>query len=228
MSKECPECQYKNADTEDFCSICGFELGGTDNSSASSTDSSSVQSPAFQTENTESSSTIPEFTQPDSVSTSIPEPTSTIPQTSPELTSIPEPTPTTQPTSSIPTPSSSSTDSNFVSATAMARLIAKQPNAPIKEFSINGSATIGIFTPESGPVDIDLEEFPGQDLVSKQHGEIIYENGTWVVKDLGSTNGIYIKPLGQTKFGARIMQPTPLNFGDEIAFAKIGFTFQTS
>ncbi len=253
MSKQCPDCGYENADNEDFCSICGFELGGTDNFSTPSTDSNSVQSPIPQIENTvslnqpiqqtESTSTTPEFTPPNPVPTSIQQQTPTTPtpssipeftQPNPVPTSIPQPTnipdstaPSTQIPSSIPVPNSQYTSPGVVSATATARLIAKQPNAPVKEFPINGNVTIGVFTPESGPVDIDLEDFPGQDLISKQHGEIIYENGSWVVKDLGSTNGIYIKPVGQTRFSGRIMAPTPINSGDEINFAKVGFIFQT-
>ncbi|MGK7942203.1 MAG: FHA domain-containing protein [Crocosphaera sp.] len=107
-----------------------------------------------------------------------------------------------------------------------ARLISKVPNAPVPEFPITNNALIGIFTQEYGPVDIDLEHFLGNETISKQHAEIIYENGTWMVKD-SSTNGTYIKPFGQTRFGARIMGPTPLNDGDEVAFAKVVFTFKS-
>jgi len=115
-----------------------------------------------------------------------------------------------------------------VDPTTTAKLIAKLPNAPVTEFPIRGSALIGIFTPESGPVDIDLEQFPGSHLISKQHAEIIYQNGQWIVKDLSSTNGTYIKPVGEARFRDRINTPTPLNSGDEIAFAKIVFVFQIS
>ncbi|WP_035830902.1 FHA domain-containing protein, partial [Crocosphaera watsonii] len=107
-----------------------------------------------------------------------------------------------------------------------ARLIARLANAPVPEFSINGGAVVGIFTPESGPVDIDLEAFPGNETISKQHAEIFYENGAWILKD-SSTNGTYIKPVGQTRFGARVMGPTAINSGDEIAFARVVFVFQT-
>jgi pSer/pThr/pTyr-binding forkhead associated (FHA) protein len=47
-----------------------------------------------------------------------------------------------------------------------------------------------------------------------------------MVKDLGSLNGIFIKPSGQSRFGARITTPTSLNTGDEIAFGKVQFVFQ--
>ena len=38
----------------------------------------------------------------------------------------------------------------------------------------------------------------------------------------------FIKPMGQTRFGARITTPESLNFGDEVAIAKIRFLFQNS
>jgi hypothetical protein len=126
------------------------------------------------------------------------------------------------PVTSIPSPVVSP---SFGSSTT-ARLVAKLPNAPVPEFAINSYASIGIFTPESGPVDIDLEQFPGNDTISKQHAEIYFENGVWMIKDQ-STNGTFIKPFGQTRFGARLMGPTQLNSGDEIALAKISFVFQS-
>ncbi|MBD2145698.1 FHA domain-containing protein [Sphaerospermopsis sp. FACHB-1194] len=108
-----------------------------------------------------------------------------------------------------------------------AKIICKQINAPIPEFLIENNAIVGIFDPDVGPVDIDLETFFGGETVSRNHGEIYHELGTWKVKDLGSTNGIFIKSQGQTRFSSRITIPTPLNSGDEIAFGKVRFLFQT-
>ena len=116
--------------------------------------------------------------------------------------------------------------STFPTATTMtARLIAKSSNVPIVEFAISKYALIGVFSAESGPVDIDLSLFPDSDTISKHHAEIYFQNGLWLVKDQ-SFNGTYIKPLHQTKFGERITLPTSLNSGDEIAFAKTVFIFQ--
>ncbi|NET73195.1 MAG: FHA domain-containing protein [Sphaerospermopsis sp. SIO1G2] len=111
--------------------------------------------------------------------------------------------------------------------TTNARLIAKQPSPPIAEYPLDNNAIIGIFDPDSGPVDIDLEIFSGSETVSRNHAEIYPEMGTWKVKDLGSTNGIFIKPSGQTRFSARITTPQILNSGDEVAFGKVRFLFQT-
>ncbi len=48
-----------------------------------------------------------------------------------------------------------------------------------------------------------------------------------MVKDLGSVNGVFIKPAAQTRFRARITTPETLNSGDEIALGKVRFLFQT-
>ncbi|WP_013334918.1 FHA domain-containing protein [Gloeothece verrucosa] len=128
----------------------------------------------------------------------------------------------------IPTPSFNSfTPSPSPMVASTARLVAKQPNAPIPEFLIESSAIIGIFDPDTGPVDIDLENFLGNETVSRNHAEIYTEGDVWKIKDLGSTNGVFIKPINQTRYGARITAPESLKSGDEIAIAKIRFLFQS-
>jgi len=111
--------------------------------------------------------------------------------------------------------------------TTTARLITKQPHPPLAEFSLDNNVLIGLFDPDTGPVDIDLEAFSGSDTVSRNHAEIYQEGGVWKVKDIGSTNGTFIKPVGQIRFGSRITLPEILNPGDEIAFAKVRFLFQS-
>jgi pSer/pThr/pTyr-binding forkhead associated (FHA) protein len=136
-----------------------------------------------------------------------------------ELIEIQPPTP--QPTFPItPFPNTSTSAS-------IARLISKQAGSPISEFSLDSNnVTVGRFDPDTGPVDVDLEGFRGEETVSRGHAEIYYETQQWKVKDTGSTNGVFIKRLGQTHFGARITIPEILNSGDEIAFGKIRFVFQ--
>jgi len=106
------------------------------------------------------------------------------------------------------------------------KLIPKQVGAPIPEFIIdNNNAIIGKFNPDIGPVEIDLDRFYGDDTVSSTHAEIYFKNNQWQIKDMGSTNGIYIKPTGKTRFGYRINKPEILNSGDEIAIGKIRLLF---
>jgi hypothetical protein len=111
--------------------------------------------------------------------------------------------------------------------TSTAKLISKQTGSPIPEFTLDNNAIVGVFDSDTGPVEIDLENFFGGETVSRNHAEIYPEAGLWKVKDLGSTNGVFIKPVGQTRFGARITTPETLNSGDEIAFGKVRFLFQT-
>ena len=149
----------------------------------------------------------------------IPEPF--IPTPTPTPTPLP-PTVIQPPTPPIPTPAPF--PQTFPSA--IAKLIPKQSGSPVAEFTLDGNAIVGVFDPDMGPVDIDLEAFMGGETVSRNHAEIYQNNGTWLIKDLGSTNGIFIKPVGQTRFGARITTPQTLNPGDEIAFGKVRFVFQ--
>ena len=128
-----------------------------------------------------------------------------------------------QPNYPTPTP----TAPTFPTTTAIAKLIPKQPGSPVPEFILDSNAIVGIFDPDMGPVDIDLETFFVGETVSRNHAEIYQQGGVWQVKDLGSTNGVFIKPVGQTSFGARITTPETVNPGDEIAFGKVRFLFQT-
>lgn len=126
----------------------------------------------------------------------------------------------------IPNTSSPLSPTTAIHTTNTAKLISKIPNAPIPEFFIENYAIIGIFDPDTGPVDVDLDNFLGNETISRQHGEIYWENQQWKIKDLGSTNGIFIKKVGQNRFNARITTPEIIDNGDEIALAKIRFTFQ--
>jgi pSer/pThr/pTyr-binding forkhead associated (FHA) protein len=112
---------------------------------------------------------------------------------------------------------------------ANAKLIAKQPNYPTAEFILDPSnSIIGKFDPDTGPVDVDLASFPDEDLISRQHGRIYQEGGQWKIQDFGSTNGIFLKRIGDIKFSARITSAEIISSGDEIAIAKIRFIFQTA
>lgn len=214
MAISCPTCGFdENPNNSEFCEACGSELGtATASTSAESGDSNDFSSEFTTAEQAE----VYNFTS---------EPI-TNEQSEPEIafsssTSTVEPEPISQPVSeespSIP---------NFSVNTA--RLIAKQANSPISEFSLDGNnALVGRFDSDTGPVDIDLEGFPGEDTISRNHAEIYYEGNQWKIKDLGSTNGVFIKRANQNRFEVRIMRPEVIYPGDEIAIAKIRFLFQS-
>jgi FHA domain len=109
-----------------------------------------------------------------------------------------------------------------------ARLLPRQFGAlGNNAFPLNGTRlSVGRFDPSTGPVDIDLSGMPGESHVSRRHGEMYLENGKWMVRDLGSTNGIYVKHPGDASFGPRLQSPQELTNGDEIAFGNVMFVYQ--
>lgn len=134
-----------------------------------------------------------------------------------------------QPAPPIPHPSPAIVNSpDATDRVDIAKLISKQAGSSISEFILDGSNVIvGRFDPDTGPVDLDLEGFTGDETISRNHAEIYSEGNQWKIKDLGSTNGVFIKRYGQKQFGARITIPEMMISGDEIAFGKIRFLFQT-
>ncbi len=87
---------------------------------------------------------------------------------------------------------------------------------------------VGRFDPSAGPVDIDLSGGQGENYISRRHAEVYLENGVWLVRDLGSTNGVYVKRAGQAQYSPRIIEPQSLNDGDEVAFGNMKFLFVMS
>ncbi len=137
--------------------------------------------------------------------------------------------PTSEPEIPPPTyPESNPYPPTFPVSGTTAKLISKQAGSPVPEFTIDSNSIVGVFDPDTGPVEIDLEAFPGGETVSRNHAEIYPEGTVWKIKDLGSTNGIFIKRSGQTRFGARLTTPETINSGDEIAFGKVRFLFQNA
>ncbi len=86
---------------------------------------------------------------------------------------------------------------------------------------------VGRFDPETGPVDIDLSAAPEAGQLSRHHAELYREaSGAWYVKDLGSTNGVFVKRPDSSTFGPRVTTPTVLSPGDEVAFGNARFIFK--
>ncbi|MGK7872580.1 MAG: FHA domain-containing protein [Xenococcaceae cyanobacterium] len=208
MSVTCPTCGFdENPDGAEFCEACGSELGAATAATASPPP---IPPTKIQTE-------------PESIPTTSPtEPSFPSTSTSPESTPLVSSEPQVEPPPPVEMPSVPSL------AGQTARLIVKQAGCPVSEFPLDGSpAIVGRFDPDTGPVEIDLEGFPGDDTISRNHAEIYQEGGQWKIKDLGSVNGVFIKRADQSRFGARITIPEVLNLGDEIAIAKIRFLFQS-
>src|SRR5581483_2481390 len=113
---------------------------------------------------------------------------------------------------------------------------ARRPRLLVKRFGattgeeiplLGERLVVGRFDPDTGPVDIDLSGSAESANVSRQHGELYRDaDGRWYVRDLGSTNGIFVKPSGQTTFGPRISAPRVLGSGDELAFGNARFVVE--
>ena len=206
----CPTCGFdENPLGSEFCEACGSELIGVTATEmpatqiSTSTDVETNDPPPPNTFSAPVSESVPT-----DIDTAFNEPAPISESVSTDL----------EPVLNAPTPTFANT----------ARLISHQAGTPVPEFSLNGSnAIIGRFDPDTGPVEVDLEGFPGEDTISRHHAEIRQEGGQWKIMDLGSTNGVFIKRNGQTRFSARITKPETLNPGDEIAIAKIRFQFQS-
>jgi pSer/pThr/pTyr-binding forkhead associated (FHA) protein len=114
---------------------------------------------------------------------------------------------------------------------AQARLLTFRYGAPTgDEIPLFGQhLVVGRFDPETGPVDIDLSETAESGHISRHHGELFREtDGSWMVRDLGSTNGVFVKSGDTASFGPRITAPRPLKDGDELAFGNARFIFKST
>lgn len=122
------------------------------------------------------------------------------------------------PTTPVPMPASGGAGS--------AKLILKRGGALTGDvFPIGPSATVGRFDPESGPVDVDMANLPEAVYISRHHAELNLRDGQWMVKDLGSRNGTFVKNAAGFN---RVTGETALQSGDEVAFGNARFEFQTS
>jgi hypothetical protein len=121
--------------------------------------------------------------------------------------------------------------SSAAGSQAQARLLAVRYGGPTgDEIPLVGQRlVVGRFDPETGPVDIDLSESAESGHISRQHGELYREgDGSWMVRDLGSTNGVFVKSGDAASFGPRISAPRSLQDGDEVAFGNARFIFKTA
>lgn len=114
-------------------------------------------------------------------------------------------------------------------ATGTPRLVAKRHGVETgDQILLQGDRlVVGRFDPETGPVDIDLSEAPEAPQISRHHAELYRESdGQWYVKDLGSTNGVFVKGPDSSTFGPRITTPTVVPPGGEVAFANARFIYR--
>lgn len=146
----------------------------------------------------------------------------------PEQPAAPSPAPEVTPDQATPAMPSLIPPASDGSAGPKASLYPKNVGAVASQGVVLEGArlSVGRFDPSTGPIDIDLTNVPGNEHVSRHHAELYVENGRWLVRDMGSTNGVYIRPAGGTSYGPRIMEPYALRDGDEIAFGNIKYVYR--
>lgn len=90
-------------------------------------------------------------------------------------------------------------------------------------FTFVGSAVIGRFDPAVGPIDVDLGGIDEGAYVSRKHARISYQDGAWVVEDLGSSNGTFVLEGDDFR---RIEEPTRIENGATVVFGNARFVFR--
>lgn len=88
-------------------------------------------------------------------------------------------------------------------------------------FPFSPPATIGRFDPSVGPVDVDLGQIEESNYVSRKHARIVFEDDTYRIKDLGSSNGTFVLRDDFEK-----VEEAELNDGDEISLGNARFVFR--
>lgn len=103
-------------------------------------------------------------------------------------------------------------------------LYIERGDAAATEFSLAADeSNIGRWDADNGIFpDVDLDAYDPDAKVSRRHARIIHRNGTYLIEDLGSTNGTFINR------GRRLLPGVPqdLKEGDEIIVGKTFLRFR--
>lgn len=106
---------------------------------------------------------------------------------------------------------------------AHAMLVIERGDSPGTEFRLTSDeAIIGRWDADNGVFpEIDLDTLDREAKVSRRHARIVRNNGSYVIEDLGSTNGTYVNR------GRRLLPGTPqmLSDGDEVIVGKTFLRF---
>jgi len=106
---------------------------------------------------------------------------------------------------------------------AHARLVIERGKSVGKQFLLNSpESQIGRWDADGGIFpDVDLDSDDPEAKVSRRHARITFNEGKYLVEDLGSTNGTFINRGKRLPKGTR----QPLNDGDEIIVGKTFLRF---
>lgn len=217
MSVTCSVCGTINPEGTQYCEGCGVEL---DTESAG---------PSNQAQPTQS----PSIPSPEPAEEFLPEhPTAEVasqPVQADDAASVPANDNTEAANDVVREPFEDATAASpTTAAPAPARLIIKRyGNVTNDSIPLQGERMIvGRFDPSTGPVDIDVTGMAGAEHISRRHAEVYADSGVWQVRDLGSTNGVFIKRAGASSYSPRLQEPGELQDGDEVAFGNVVFVFR--
>lgn len=85
-------------------------------------------------------------------------------------------------------------------------LVLHPPGAAPKVVPLGGH---GVVLGRGANADVFVEDV----YVSDEHAEVLADDGSWSIRDLGSTNGTFLN-------GAKVTRPTPLAVGDQVRVGK--------
>jgi pSer/pThr/pTyr-binding forkhead associated (FHA) protein len=105
-----------------------------------------------------------------------------------------------------------------------ARLVIERGKSIGKQFMLSAAeSNIGRWDADGGIFpDIDLDSDDPEAKVSRRHARITFNDGKYVLEDLGSTNGTFVNRGKRLAPGTR----QPLSDGDEIIVGKTFLRFQ--
>jgi len=107
---------------------------------------------------------------------------------------------------------------------AHARLVIERGKSVGKQFLLSSAeSNIGRWDADGGIFpDIDLDSDDPEATLSRRHARITFNEGKYLLEDLGSTNGTFVNRGKRLSPGTR----QPLNDGDEIIVGKTFLRFQ--
>lgn len=105
---------------------------------------------------------------------------------------------------------------------AVARLVALENGTETDmAFPLPERGTIGRFDPAVGPVEVDLGSVPDASYVSRRHAEVWCEEGVWKIRDLGSSNGLFVMGDDWER-----VEEAELTDGTQLALGNAKFVFR--
>ncbi len=108
-------------------------------------------------------------------------------------------------------------------AAAPMRLVVKRAGVETEiSFPFAAPATVGRFDPEVGPIDIDLGTIEEGSYVSRRHAVIEERDGALVLRDLGSSNGTFVR-----RDDFERIEEAEISDGDEVAFGNARLVLRT-